>query len=58
MCVTQMIGTIRIEDRAEKRPSDVKTLEHTGPGLSSEALLLSLGKGTSTNQTRATFKED
>jgi hypothetical protein len=53
-----MIGTIRNEDRAEERPSDVKALGHTGPRLNSEELLLSFGKGAYINQTHATFKED
>jgi hypothetical protein len=51
-----MIGTIRIEGRAEKRPSDVKTFELTGSGLNSEQLLLSFGNGGSTDQTRAIFQ--
>jgi hypothetical protein len=52
-----MIETIRIETRAKTRTSDVRTFELTGSGLNGDAVLL-LGKGGSTYQTHAIFKED
>jgi hypothetical protein len=56
--VNRMIETIRIEGRAKTRTLDVKAFELTGPGLNSEALLLSFGNVGSTYQTRAPFIED